>query len=119
MGRELTPTAALLALLALGSGAGAAGQWVNPREAIQDASLVRLQAGRKELTPLEREEIDQYGVTGLEAMIYLDDNKDPGGRDYEVVERLIQLAFGKHLSVEEWINKWINKKKYSINSLEL
>lgn len=47
-----------------------AAHWINPREVLKDPMIARLQQGRKELTPREREEIEKYGYTGLEIMTY-------------------------------------------------
>ena len=78
-------------LCLLGSYSSLADQWVNPKEAIGDASIARLQQGRKELTSQEKEDLAHYGYTGLEIMTYVDDNRDPG-KDWETFERYLQVG---------------------------
>lgn len=55
-----------------------AGQWVNPKLIVGDPMIARLQQGRMQLTPMEKEEIKKYGYTALELMTYVDINADPG-----------------------------------------
>lgn len=52
-------------------------QWINPKIVVGDPMKARLQQGRKELTPVEKEEIARYGYTGLELMTYVFANKHP------------------------------------------
>jgi len=66
-------------------------QWVNPKELIGDPWLARLQQGRKELNPDEKEDLAQYGFTGLELMTYVDANKE-SARDQETFYRLIEIS---------------------------
>lgn len=76
-------------------------QWVNPKIAIGDPSLARLQQGRKELTPREKEEITKYGFTGLELMTYLYFNKH-ARPDHDFINRCVNYD-GVSLSVVNWI----------------
>lgn len=87
-----------------GSLPSAAGQWVNPKEALRDPSLARLQQGRPELTPDEREDLDRYGHTGLEIMTYVDDNHDPG-KDWECFERYLHVGSLGDLRSELYLRK--------------
>mgnify|MGYP002823053902 CR=1 FL=1 len=65
-------------VLSLSASPVIAGQWVNPKEVIGDPDIARLRPGKKELTEREKKDIKKYGYTGLELMVYLDDNKDAG-----------------------------------------
>lgn len=67
-----------------------ASQWVNPKEAIGDPMLARLQQERKELTEVEKKEIEKYGYTGLEIMTYVDYNRNPG-QDNDDVHRCVNV----------------------------
>jgi hypothetical protein len=52
--------------------------WINPRQAVDDPGLIRLQQGRKALKDDEKKEIDLYGLTALEAMSYVRLRQVPG-----------------------------------------
>lgn len=80
------------------------GQWVSPKEALGDPNLARLQNGRKELTPAEKEEVARYSYTGLEIMTYVDDNKDPG-QDWDAFERYLHVAADGNLRSELFLRK--------------
>jgi len=69
-------------------------QWKNPKDIIGDPMIARLQQGRKELTPLEKEEIKKYGYTALEIMTYLYDNKHPGYHDNDEFHRCLNYIGG-------------------------
>lgn len=68
-----------------------ADHWVNPKKLIGDPWLARLQQGRKELSPSEKEDLARYGFTGLELMTYVDANKEPA-KDDEAYYRLIEIS---------------------------
>lgn len=79
-----------------------ADSWVNPKQVIQDPAIARLQQGRKELTPREKEEIAKYGFTGLEIMTYLEGNKYPG-HDWDCYYRWMMIEAGGHIRVNEML----------------
>lgn len=97
--------AGLLGLLLLFSGVGQAGQWRNPQEVIGNPTLTRLQQGRKELSPGEKEDLQKYGYTGLEVMTYLDDNLDPGGLDADTFRRTVRISTAGLIQSEIWLIK--------------
>jgi hypothetical protein len=66
-------------------------QWINPKALIGDPSLARLQQGRKELGPGEKEDLARYGYTGLELMTYVDANKE-SAKDEEAFYRLMEIS---------------------------
>jgi len=80
--------------------------WVNPRIAVRDPMLARLQQGRMELTALEQKEIGRYGFTGLELMTYVDMNTRPG-RSWDKFERVIIVTSGGQIKIFEWLWKEI------------
>jgi len=88
----------------LNPGTARADQWINPREAIKDPTIARLQQGRKELTPEEKLDLEKYGFTGLEIMTYLDDNKDPG-KDWECFERYLHVGTQGYLKSELYLRR--------------
>lgn len=77
-----------------------ASQWVNPKDQFKDVNEVRLQRGKKELTKIEKEEVEKYGFTGLELMIYLFFNQEPGNRDYDTCWNIYNITLeGKILKI--------------------
>ena len=84
-----------------------AGQWTNPKEAIGDPNIARLQHGKKELTDMEKEEIKKYGFTGLELMTYLDANNDPGEDNQYRFRRYVLTQSGNIIIFEA-----VNMRKY-------
>jgi hypothetical protein len=65
--------------------------WINPKALVGDPNLARLQQGRKELRPQEKQDLTQYGYTGLELMTYADANKECA-KDEEAFQRLIGIS---------------------------
>lgn len=102
--RRIGGLAGLLGLLLLLSGVGQAGQWRNPKEVIGDPNLARLQQGRKELSPAEKEDLQKYGYTGLELMTYVKDNANPG-MDNDAFRRMIILDSGGRIRVQFRLEK--------------
>lgn len=82
-----------------------AAQWINPKDLIGNPDLARLQQGRKELTPKEKEEIKKYGFTGLELMTYVHANKE-SYRDFDMVVRLTTINASGIIQVKEVIHRW-------------
>ena len=72
----MTTVLALLITLLWDASSGKA--WINPREAVSDPESIRVQQGRKELTQDEKNEVQRYGVTGLELMSYVKLGQVPG-----------------------------------------
>lgn len=101
-----TPLIGLLYLSFLFALAGPvlADSWINPRQGIGDPWLARLQQGRKELTPGEKEDLGKYGYTGLEVMTYLDANKEPG-RDSEAFYRATKARADGSIEIREELRK--------------
>ena len=84
-----------------------AGQWLHPKDIIKDPALARLQQGRKELSPQEKEEIKKYGYTGLEIITYADANYYPG-KDWDAIFNSVSLGSDGHIRAQKWIQrtKW-------------
>lgn len=85
---------------------------INPQEAIKDPMVVRLQQGRKTLTPVEEEEIKKYGFTGLEIMTYLDYNKENGKNNDSIQTIHVINSSGSVLSYG-----WMMKTTYEYKEL--
>lgn len=81
-----------------------AGQWINPKEAIGDPWLARLQQGRKELNPGEKEDLARYGYTGLELMTYADYNSFTG-EDYDNFWRIVHISPTRHIQIKLWLER--------------
>lgn len=80
------------------------GQWINPKDAIKDPNIARLNHQKKGLTKQEIEEINRYGRTGLEIMTYLDCNAMPG-RDNDYVQYIIQINSWGHITHRKAMQK--------------
>jgi hypothetical protein len=78
--------------------------WVNPRETLSDPMIVRLQQGRKNLNELEKQEVEQYGYTGLEVMTYLDYNEDPG-QDNDSIQTFDLLDSVGSVRTFRWLHR--------------
>jgi len=49
--------------------------WIHPRELFSDPNIARLPAGKTGLTEIEKQDLERYGYTGLELMVYVQANK--------------------------------------------
>lgn len=97
------------------AGPAPAGQWTNPREVIGDPWLARLQQGRKELTPGEKEDLGKCGYTGLEIITYVDANKEPGEDSEAFYRATTARADGSIESREELRRRKYYRKDYRAN----
>lgn len=88
-------------------GLAGAGEWKNPKAAIGDPAIARLNHGKTELTPEEKEDIARYGYTGLELMTYVECNRE-AGQDNDRFDRFIQVSARGQINIKLWA--W--KEKY-------
>ncbi len=106
--RKGKPILSTLTIILLWTGLSYASEWMAPREIFKDPSTARLQRGQKELTELEKKEVDIYGFTGLELTTYLYCNQEPGHYDKDNLTRYYNITpKGKILRVE-----YLDRMKY-------
>ncbi|MBI2875780.1 MAG: outer membrane lipoprotein-sorting protein [Candidatus Tectomicrobia bacterium] len=77
----------------------------NPKEIFGDPMIARMPPGKAQLTPSEKEEIQKYGYTALELMIYSYASKEPG-RDNDRFDRVTVVDSLGNMRIREFLCKY-------------
>lgn len=96
----------LLGIVFLGAPSIANGdQYRNPKEVFGDPMIARMPPGKKELTQTEKEEIEKYGYTALELMIYSYASKE-SGHDNDRFDRVTLVDNMGNIRIREFLCKF-------------